>query len=173
MEHSPDQEERKEIFNQSITFGQHRNSGQSDLTAHKLCDELELANDKIAVLETKLNREIIANLTLKDEIARFKNMANTDVQDKRKTSIAHVEFPKSISSEKQIDSVDPSVPPLNPAAHIKMQATIDELQAQLTSCQAERDKFEHQLSCYNEFNLPFQIDPSQIYETNHNIGFEK
>ena len=49
------------------------------MTAHKLCDELELANDKIAVLETKLNREIIANLTLKDEIARFKNMANTDV----------------------------------------------------------------------------------------------
>ena len=103
------------------------------MTAHKLCDELELANDKIAVLETKLNREIIANLTLKDEIARFKNMANTDVQDKRKTSISNTEFPKSISTEKQIDSVDPSVPPLNPAAQIKMQATIDELQAQLNS----------------------------------------
>ena len=87
-----------------------------DLSAHKLCDELELANDRIAVLETKLNREIIANLTLKDEIARLKNAQNADVQDKRKTSITSVEFPKSISTEKQFDAVDPSVPPLNPAA---------------------------------------------------------
>ena len=51
----------------------------------KLVDNLELANDKIAILETKLNREIISNLTLKDEIARLKNYANADVQDKRKT----------------------------------------------------------------------------------------
>ena len=87
-----------------------------DLSAHKLCDELELANDRIAVLETKLNREIISNLTLKDEIARLKNAQNADVQDKRKTSITSVEFPKSISTEKQFDAVDPSVPPLNPAA---------------------------------------------------------
>ena len=87
-----------------------------DLSSHKLCDELELANDRIAVLETKLNREIIANLTLKDEIARLKNAQNADVQDKRKTSITSVEFPKSISTEKQFDAVDPSVPPLNPAA---------------------------------------------------------
>ena len=50
-----------------------------DLSSHKLCDELELANDRIAVLETKLNREIIANLTLKDEIARLKNAQNADV----------------------------------------------------------------------------------------------
>lgn len=53
---------------------------------YKLSDELEIANDKIAVLESKLNSEIITNLTLKDELARLKNMANADVQDKRATN---------------------------------------------------------------------------------------
>ena len=56
------------------------------MSHHALSNELELANNKIAVLETKLNSEIISNLTLKDEIARLKNYANADVQDKRKTN---------------------------------------------------------------------------------------
>ena len=82
-----EKEERKDSFNRSMQIKQGDQSQRAllNLENHKLCDELELANDKIAVLETKLNREIISNLTLKDEIARLKNSKNADVQDKRWT----------------------------------------------------------------------------------------
>ena len=90
----PEEKKERDSFNESMRMKQDMSDLQQNTTNRKpfnvdehfkLTDELELANDKIAILETKLNREIISNLTLKDEIARLKNYANADVQDKRKT----------------------------------------------------------------------------------------
>jgi len=133
----------------------------------------EILRDRISILETKLNREVCANLALKDEIARLKKTSDADVQDKRKTNTFLNEFPRSPNSVKAINNVDPSIPKLNDAARIKMQATIDELQFQLDSVTIERDSCARQLGCYNEFNLPFNISTDDIKETSHNIGFDK
>ena len=124
-------------------------------SAYELPDDAEILKDRIAILETKLNREVCANLALKDEIARLKKTADLDVMDKRKTNTFPNAFPRSPHSIKAIDNVDPSIPKLNDAARNKMQATIDELEFQLDSVTLERDTATHRLSCYNEFNLPF------------------
>ena len=142
-------------------------------SAYNLPADDEILRDRISILETKLNREVCANLALKDEIARLKKTSDAVVQDKRKTNTFANEFPRSPNSMKAINNIDPSIPKLNDAARIKMQATIDELQFQLDSVTNERDSCARQLACYNEFNLPFTIDIDDIKETSHNIGFDK